>query len=112
MTEEEANKNVPPKLTIKNLKKIECELCKQRCIPTSFRRHLFGAHSELSPEQLNVIFQKAVERKPKKLSSDKDIEKHPLFSKMEPDGRIKCKAPECKYLVSPQNISRYVLFTV
>ena len=29
MSEEDAGKKVPPKLTIANLKKIECEVCKQ-----------------------------------------------------------------------------------
>ena len=28
MSEEDASKKVPPKLTIANLKKIECEVCK------------------------------------------------------------------------------------
>ena len=109
MSEAEAYYNMPPKLTTNNLKKIECELCKQCCIPTSFRRHLFAAHSELSPKQLKSIFENAVSRKnPEELSSaEKNIEKHPLFSKMEPDGRIKCKAPDCILLVSPQNITRY-----
>ena len=110
MSEEDASKKVPPKLTIANLKKIECEVCKQGCIPTMLRRHLFNAHSDLSIEQVNTIFEKAVTQSNEnneKLSTDEDIEKHPLFSKVEPDGRIKCKAPDCTHMVSAQNIARY-----
>ena len=35
-----------------------------------------------------------------------EVEKNPLFSKIEPDGRIKCKAPDCPISVSAQNIRR------
>ena len=115
MSEEDASKKVPPKLTIANLKKIECEVCKQGCIPTMLRRHLFNAHSDLSIEQVNTIFEKAVTQSNEnneKLSTDEDIEKHPLFSKVEPDGRIKCKAPDCTHMVSAQNIARYNIIVV
>merc|ERR1719273_2301154 len=59
-----------------------------------------------------MVFEEAVN--PKANSNNKaggtledDLEKNPLFSKVQPDGRIKCKAPECKMMVSAQNIARH-----
>ena len=110
MTEEEADQNVPQKLTMANLKKIECSLCKKGCIPAMLRRHLYHSHNDLSREEANQIFEKAV-RKHSKMSpvddqTDIDLESNPLYSKVEPDGRIKCKAPDCEMMVSAQNIAR------
>ena len=36
-----------------------------------------------------------------------ELESNPLFSKLQPDGRIACKAPECSKMVSAQNIARH-----
>ena len=110
MTEEEADQNVPQKLTMANLKKIECSLCKKGCIPAMLRRHLYHSHNDLSREEANQIFEKAV-RKHSKMSpvddqTDINLESNPLYSKVEPDGRIKCKAPDCEMMVSAQNIAR------
>ena len=41
MTEEEAGKKVPPKLTVANMKKLVCSICTRECIPSMLRRHLF-----------------------------------------------------------------------
>ena len=35
-----------------------------------------------------------------------EVQKNPLFSKFEPDGRMKCKAPDCPISVPSQNIGR------
>ena len=35
-----------------------------------------------------------------------EVEKNPLFSKIGPDGRIKCKAPDCTNSVSAKDIER------
>ena len=75
------------------------------------RRHLYHSHNDLSREEANQIFEKAV-RKHSKMSPvddiDINVESSPLYSKVEPDGRIKCKAPDCEMMVSAQNIARYV----
>jgi len=39
--------------------------------------------------------------------TDINLESNPLYSKVEPDGRIKCKAPDCEMMVSAQNIARH-----
>ena len=38
-----------------------------------------------------------------------ELESNPLFSKVQPDGRIACKAPNCSKMVSAQNIARYII---
>ena len=107
MTEEEAGKKVPPKLTVANMKKLVCSICTRECIPSMLRRHLFSVHSDLTTDEVNTIFEEASRVKDKEPDVvEEELEKNPLFSKVEPDGRIKCKAPDCPHLVSAQNIAR------
>merc|ERR1711944_134121 len=72
------------------------------------RRHLFSVHSDLTTDEVNTIFEEASRVKDKEPDVvEEELEKNPLFSKVEPDGRIKCKAPDCPHLVSAQNIARH-----
>ena len=47
----------------------------------------------------------------KAVSDNIELENSPLYSKVLPDGRIACKAPDCTKMVSAQNIARYVPFS-
>merc|ERR1719510_1363126 len=108
MEPEEAEKLVPEKLCTNPNKakhKVCCPLCEHSCVPLMLRKHIFNSHKELTIEEINMVFEEAVNPKhdPKANSNNKaggilddDLENNPLFSKVQPDGRIKCKAPECK----------------
>lgn len=121
-----AEKMVPARLIspgMKDPQKLQCPLCDHRCVPMMLRKHLNQKHSqELTIEEINLVFEEAVNAsqgqvlnksqhggsKPLVLTQNqtRELEKNPLFSKVQPDGRVACKAPDCKMTVSAQNISR------
>jgi hypothetical protein len=90
------------------------------------RKHLFRAHSkDLNLEEINMVFEEAIKckastEKAQALAAavaagsplpadgilEDELESNPLFSKVQPDGRIACKAPNCSKMVSAQNIAR------
>ena len=122
--------------------RMNCPLCEHRCLPIMLRKHLFRAHSkDLTLEDINMVFEEAIKckatndraaaaaAKTAKASevgsaspvadlaaeaaiANEELEKNPLFSKVQPDGRVACKAPDCTKMVSAQNIARYYFYTL
>ena len=127
MEEPEAEKLVPARLiSTSDTQRMNCPLCKHRCLPIMLRKHLFRAHSkDLNLEEINMVFEEAIKckastKKAQALAApvaiglpppadgvlEDELESNPLFSKVQPDGRIACKAPNCSKMVSAQNIAR------
>ena len=67
---------------------------------------MFFSHKNLGIEEIDSIFEEAVRDKPKS-KVETTLENSPLFSKLDKDGRVKCKAPGCDMSASSTNISRY-----
>ena len=128
MEDPEAEKLVPARLiSTSDTQRMNCPLCEHRCLPIMLRKHLFRAHSkDLNLEEINMVFEEAIKckastEKAQALAAavaagsplpadgvlEDELESNPLFSKVQPDGRIACKAPECSKMVSAQNIARH-----
>ena len=127
MEDPEAEKLVPARLiSTSDTQRMNCPLCEHRCLPIMLRKHLFRAHSkDLNLEEINMVFEEAIKckastEKAQALAAavaagsplpadgvlEDELESNPLFSKVQPDGRIACKAPNCSKMVSAQNIAR------
>ena len=119
MEDPEAEKLVPARLiSTSDTQRMNCPLCEHRCLPIMLRKHLFRAHSkDLNLEEINMVFEEAIKFKAAPVAVglplpadgvlEDELESNPLFSKVQPDGRIACKAPECSKMVSAQNIARH-----
>ncbi len=88
--------------------KLQCPLCEYQCLPITLRKHLYQSHgTQLSVDEINVVYEEILTvDKPSNTSTIVALESHPLYTRVEPDGRVACKAPECDMRVSAQNIAR------
>jgi len=107
MEQSEAQKLMPRRLiTTAKMDHVQCPKCDHKCTPLTLRRHIFHSHKNLGIEEIDSIFEEAVRDKPKS-KVETTLENSPLFSKLDKDGRVKCKAPGCDMSASSTNISRH-----
>ena len=106
MKQSEAQKLIPRRLiTTAKMDLVQCPKCDHKCTPLTLRRHIFHSHKNLGIEEIDSIFEEAVRGKPKS-KVETTLENSPLFSKLDKDGRVQCKAPNCNMSASATNIAR------
>ena len=106
MEQSEAQKLMPRRLiTTAKMDHVQCPKCDHKCTPLTLRRHIFHSHKNLGIEEIDSIYEEAVRGKSKS-KVETTLENSPLFSKLDKDGRVQCKAPNCNMSASATNIAR------